>query len=77
MIFKSINMVIYLRLFQRDARGSITFKIVPSYRSAPPPCEVSVATDAMRVRIFFIYFYVEFYGLNENTVLPIFEEYLH
>lgn len=26
--------------FQRDARGSITFKIVPSYRSAPPPCEV-------------------------------------
>lgn len=25
---------------QRDARGSITFKIVPSYRSAPPPCEV-------------------------------------
>lgn len=28
--------------FQRDARGSVTFKIVPSYRSAPPPCEVSV-----------------------------------
>lgn len=26
---------------QRDARGSVTFKIVPSYRSAPPPCEVS------------------------------------
>lgn len=27
-------------ILQRDARGSITFKIVPSYRSAPPPCEV-------------------------------------
>ncbi|XP_026470604.1 peripheral plasma membrane protein CASK-like [Ctenocephalides felis] len=27
---------------RRDARGSITFKIVPSYRSAPPPCEVFV-----------------------------------
>jgi hypothetical protein len=25
---------------QREARGSVTFKIVPSYRSAPPPCEV-------------------------------------
>ena len=29
--------------FQRDARGSITFKIVPSYRSQPPPCDVRVA----------------------------------
>lgn len=27
-------------LFQRDARGSITFKIIPSYRSQPPPCDV-------------------------------------
>ncbi|KYN19081.1 Peripheral plasma membrane protein CASK [Trachymyrmex cornetzi] len=26
----------------REARGSVTFKIVPSYRSAPPPCEVQV-----------------------------------
>ncbi|KAI5748779.1 hypothetical protein M8J76_001870 [Diaphorina citri] len=24
----------------REARGSVTFKIVPSYRSAPPPCEL-------------------------------------
>lgn len=31
-----------LRLLQREARGSVTFKIVPSYRSAPPPCEVQV-----------------------------------
>lgn len=30
-------------LFQREARGSVTFKIVPSYRSAPPPCEVQVS----------------------------------
>lgn len=30
-------------ILQRDARGSITFKIVPSYRSAPPPCEVIYA----------------------------------
>lgn len=29
--------------FQREARGSVTFKIVPSYRSAPPPCEVQVS----------------------------------
>lgn len=30
-------------VFQREARGSVTFKIVPSYRSAPPPCEVQVS----------------------------------
>ncbi|CAG0924141.1 unnamed protein product, partial [Notodromas monacha] len=29
-----------LQRMLRDARGSITFKIVPSYRSAPPPCEL-------------------------------------
>lgn len=29
-----------LQRMLRDARGSVTFKIVPSYRSAPPPCEV-------------------------------------
>lgn len=33
--------LIIRNMLQRDARGSITFKIVPSYRSAPPPCEVS------------------------------------
>jgi calcium/calmodulin-dependent serine protein kinase len=26
----------------RDARGHVTFKIVPSYRSAPPACEIYV-----------------------------------
>uniref|UniRef100_A0A1I8C1W0 Peripheral plasma membrane protein CASK n=1 Tax=Meloidogyne hapla TaxID=6305 RepID=A0A1I8C1W0_MELHA len=26
----------------RDVRGSVTFKIVPSYRSAPPSCEIFV-----------------------------------
>ncbi|CAI5455732.1 unnamed protein product [Caenorhabditis angaria] len=26
----------------RDARGQVTFKIVPSYRSAPPACEIFV-----------------------------------
>lgn len=31
--------------FQREARGSVTFKIVPSYRSAPPPCEVIIIED--------------------------------
>ncbi|XP_070491286.1 peripheral plasma membrane protein CASK isoform X4 [Chironomus tepperi] len=31
-----------LQRLLRDARGSITFKIVPSYRSAPPPCEIFV-----------------------------------
>jgi calcium/calmodulin-dependent serine protein kinase len=25
----------------RDSRGNITFKIIPSYRNQPPPCEVS------------------------------------
>jgi len=29
-----------LQKILRDSRGSVTFKIVPSYRSAPPPCEV-------------------------------------
>ncbi|XP_043214617.1 peripheral plasma membrane protein CASK-like isoform X2 [Amphibalanus amphitrite] len=30
-----------LQKILRDSRGSVTFKIVPSYRSAPPACEVS------------------------------------
>ncbi|XP_076222109.1 peripheral plasma membrane protein CASK isoform X8 [Nomia melanderi] len=29
-----------LQKILREARGSVTFKIVPSYRSAPPPCEL-------------------------------------
>ncbi|XP_050534341.1 peripheral plasma membrane protein CASK isoform X6 [Daktulosphaira vitifoliae] len=29
-----------LQKLLREARGSVTFKIVPSYRSAPPPCEL-------------------------------------
>ncbi|XP_053605205.1 peripheral plasma membrane protein CASK isoform X3 [Plodia interpunctella] len=32
--------VAQLQRMLRDARGSVTFKIVPSYRSAPPPCEL-------------------------------------
>uniref|UniRef100_A0A2S2R9L7 Peripheral plasma membrane protein CASK n=1 Tax=Sipha flava TaxID=143950 RepID=A0A2S2R9L7_9HEMI len=32
-----------LQKLLREARGSVTFKIVPSYRSAPPPCEVQVS----------------------------------
>lgn len=35
------NVQLLILLLQREARGSVTFKIVPSYRSAPPPCEVS------------------------------------
>lgn len=38
-----ITMIISKFVFfflQRDARGSITFKIIPSYRSQPPPCDV-------------------------------------
>ncbi|TMW40317.1 hypothetical protein DOY81_014603 [Sarcophaga bullata] len=31
-----------LQRMLREARGSVTFKIVPSYRSAPPPCEVII-----------------------------------
>ncbi|XP_069357594.1 peripheral plasma membrane protein CASK isoform X5 [Maniola hyperantus] len=34
--------VAQLQRMLRDARGSVTFKIVPSYRSAPPPCEIFV-----------------------------------
>lgn len=46
-IMSSIMQVVNSRFFsfQRDARGSITFKIVPSYRSAPPPCEVIQLRD--------------------------------
>ncbi|XP_076324252.1 peripheral plasma membrane protein CASK-like [Tachypleus tridentatus] len=29
-----------LQTLMREARGSVTFKIVPSYRSALPPCEI-------------------------------------
>lgn len=32
-----------LQKILREARGSVTFKIVPSYRSAPPPCEGSTS----------------------------------
>ena len=31
-----------LQRLLREARGSVTFKIVPSYRSAPPPCDIFV-----------------------------------
>ncbi|XP_037075170.1 peripheral plasma membrane protein CASK-like isoform X2 [Pollicipes pollicipes] len=31
-----------LQKILRDSRGSVTFKIVPSYRSAPTPCEIYV-----------------------------------
>lgn len=31
-----------LQRLLRDARGHVTFKIVPSYRSAPPACEIYV-----------------------------------
>lgn len=31
-----------LQQMLRDARGYIQFKIVPSYRSAPPACEIFV-----------------------------------
>ena len=31
-----------LQTMLREARGSVTFKIVPSYRSAPPPCDIFV-----------------------------------
>lgn len=37
-----ISNSLFIIILQRDARGSITFKIVPSYRSAPPPCEVNI-----------------------------------
>lgn len=36
-----VDLCNFLSELKRDARGSVTFKIVPSYRSAPPPCEVS------------------------------------
>lgn len=29
-----------LQKLLREARGSITFKIIPSYRNSPPSCEV-------------------------------------
>ena len=29
-----------LQKILKDAKGSITFKIIPSYRNQPPPCEV-------------------------------------
>lgn len=39
-------------LFQKDARGSITFKIIPSYRSQPPPCDVRRTRTFLRVTLF-------------------------
>uniref|UniRef100_A0A8D8K0P4 Peripheral plasma membrane protein CASK n=1 Tax=Culex pipiens TaxID=7175 RepID=A0A8D8K0P4_CULPI len=37
-----------LQRMLRDARGSVTFKIVPSYRSAPPPVEVRPSSGLQR-----------------------------
>ncbi|KRZ54769.1 Peripheral plasma membrane protein CASK, partial [Trichinella nativa] len=31
-----------LQRMLRDLRGTLTFKVIPSYRSAPPPCEIYV-----------------------------------
>ncbi|XP_064103840.1 peripheral plasma membrane protein CASK-like isoform X4 [Macrobrachium nipponense] len=36
---QSVDILQKMLASQREARGSVTFKIVPSYRSAPPPCE--------------------------------------
>ncbi|XP_038114110.1 peripheral plasma membrane protein CASK isoform X12 [Culex quinquefasciatus] len=50
-----------LQRMLRDARGSVTFKIVPSYRSAPPPVELfrirpaPVLVDQIFVRAQFDY----------------------
>ncbi|XP_035777652.1 peripheral plasma membrane protein CASK-like isoform X7 [Anopheles albimanus] len=50
-----------LQRLLRDARGSVTFKIVPSYRSAPPPVELfrirpaPVLVDQIFVRAQFDY----------------------
>lgn len=43
---------------QREARGSVTFKILPSYRIAPPPCEVQVSPGKKEKNkmIYIIYF---------------------
>ncbi|XP_044017410.1 peripheral plasma membrane protein CASK isoform X9 [Aphidius gifuensis] len=35
-----------LQKMLREARGSVTFKILPSYRIAPPPCEVQIFVRA-------------------------------
>ncbi|XP_064103843.1 peripheral plasma membrane protein CASK-like isoform X7 [Macrobrachium nipponense] len=39
---QSVDILQKMLASQREARGSVTFKIVPSYRSAPPPCEIYV-----------------------------------
>ena len=42
-IFATVGLVddpINVWIFQKDARGSITLKIVPSYRNPLPQCEV-------------------------------------
>ena len=39
--FQLRELFAFFRLL-REARGSVTFKIVPSYRSAPPPCDIFV-----------------------------------
>lgn len=44
-IFKKLS----LRLL-REARSPVTFKIVPSYRSAPPACEIFVRTQYGRAK---------------------------
>jgi calcium/calmodulin-dependent serine protein kinase len=36
-----------LQKLLREARGSVTFKIVPSYRSAPPPCDIFVRAQVI------------------------------
>lgn len=49
---------------QREARGSVTFKIVPSYRSAPPPCEVNtiVCLHVSTSKIYLFHLNIYIYG---------------
>ncbi|KAF8789467.1 Peripheral plasma membrane protein CASK like protein [Argiope bruennichi] len=56
-----------LQRMLREARGSVTFKIVPSYRSAPPPCEYFRINPPPIL----IYVRAQFdYDPNEDDLIP-------
>ncbi|XP_043214621.1 peripheral plasma membrane protein CASK-like isoform X4 [Amphibalanus amphitrite] len=60
-----------LQKILRDSRGSVTFKIVPSYRSAPPACEMFRKSPAPVIVSAQIYVRAQFdYDPMQDELIP-------
>ncbi|EFX82008.1 hypothetical protein DAPPUDRAFT_317092 [Daphnia pulex] len=57
-----------LQKILREARGSVTFKIVPSYRSAPPPCEVRPTARFPKTSQIYVRAQFDYDPLGDDTI---------